>query len=180
MKSMTDNDALGALIAPDTLRIERILPGPADRVWSYLVEGEKRRKWLAGGEVDDRVGGQVELKFRHSDFTSDTPPERFADINKNGFTSQCRITEYDPPRLLAFTWPGDSESEVQFELFEEGSKVRLVLTHKRLVDAGQMLNVASGWHAHLEVLRNELAGEGEDRFWTRVVELQEIYRERLA
>lgn len=43
-----------------------------------------------------------------------------------------------------------------------------------------MLNVSSGWHAHLEVLRNALAGEGEDRFWTRVVELQEIYRERLA
>lgn len=112
MESMIDNDALGTLIAPDTVRIERILPGPVDRVWSYLVEGEKRRKWLAGGEMDDRVGGQVELKFRHSDFTADTPPERFADINKNGFTSQCRITEYDPPRLLAFTWPGDVDSEV--------------------------------------------------------------------
>jgi uncharacterized protein YndB with AHSA1/START domain len=28
--------------ATDTLRIERILPGPVERVWAYLTERDKR------------------------------------------------------------------------------------------------------------------------------------------
>lgn len=44
-------EAYGRLTAPDTLQIERLLPGPIERVWSYLTESEKRRKWLASGDM---------------------------------------------------------------------------------------------------------------------------------
>ena len=40
-------DAYGALSEPATLTIQRMLPGPIERVWSYLTESDLRRKWLA-------------------------------------------------------------------------------------------------------------------------------------
>ena len=32
----------GELLDENTVRFERLLPGPIERVWSYLTEGEKR------------------------------------------------------------------------------------------------------------------------------------------
>ena len=51
---------------PNTVRLERLLPGPIERVWAYLTEPEKRAKWFAGGPMEVRVGGRVEFKFRHA------------------------------------------------------------------------------------------------------------------
>ena len=35
--------------APDTIRLERLLDAPVATVWRYLVEGELRGQWFAGG-----------------------------------------------------------------------------------------------------------------------------------
>jgi len=35
------------LIKPSTIRFERLLPGPVERVWAYLTESKKRATWLA-------------------------------------------------------------------------------------------------------------------------------------
>ena len=65
-------------VAPRTVRLERILPGPIERVWDYLVDGEKRGEWLCSGEMEPRVGGKVELEFQHSDLSAEKAyPERF-------------------------------------------------------------------------------------------------------
>ena len=47
---MTDPAAPGAygvFIEPGTLKIERVLPGPIERVWAYLTDSDLRRQWLA-------------------------------------------------------------------------------------------------------------------------------------
>jgi uncharacterized protein YndB with AHSA1/START domain len=49
-------DAYGALIEPATLKIERLLPGPIERVWAYLTESELRRQWLAAGQMEMKSG----------------------------------------------------------------------------------------------------------------------------
>ena len=51
------------MIPPATVRLERLLPGPVERVWAYLTESKKRATWLAAGEFDLRVGGSIELHF---------------------------------------------------------------------------------------------------------------------
>lgn len=56
----------GELIAPDTVQFKRLLPGTIDLVWSYLVDGEKRRLWLAGGDTEVRAGGRVDLHFHNA------------------------------------------------------------------------------------------------------------------
>src|SRR5688572_29818333 len=41
-------------IAPDTVRMERLFPGPVERVWEFLVDPDKRALWLAGGPMELR------------------------------------------------------------------------------------------------------------------------------
>lgn len=37
----------GVVTEPGTVRFERVLPGPIERVWAYLTESEKRRSYSA-------------------------------------------------------------------------------------------------------------------------------------
>ena len=62
------------LVKPSTIRLERLLPGPVERVWAYLTESKKRATWLAAGEFDLRVGGKVELHFQNSKLSDDVAP----------------------------------------------------------------------------------------------------------
>ena len=177
--SRTD-DGQGVITEPHTVRIERMLPGPVERVWDYLTDPDKRRTWLAAGAMDLEPGGRVEHLFRHPELSSEPTPERYRDFDDSP-VMRGEVTECDPPRLLAYTWPGDSgASEVTFELFPEGGDVLLVLTHRRLRDADTMVSVASGWDAHLGILIDRLSGHEPRGFWTAHARLEAHYRKRLA
>jgi uncharacterized protein YndB with AHSA1/START domain len=168
----------GVATEAGTLRLERLLPGPIERVWAYLTEPEKRAKWLAGGAMDLRVGGRAELRFRHADLSAEkTPPERFKSMD-GGHTLDCRILACDPPRLLSYTW-GKEWGEVTFELTSRGKDVLLVVTHRRLEPNG-MASVAAGWHAHLGILSDRLEGREPGGFWTAYLRLEAEYEEQLA
>ena len=56
-----ENDQFGKFTQPGEVRIVRTLPGPIERVWDYLVDPEKRARWFAGGPMEPRQGGKVEL-----------------------------------------------------------------------------------------------------------------------
>ena len=95
-------DAYGVLTEPATLKIQRLLPGPVERIWAYLTESDMRRQWLASGEMEMKVGAPFELVWRNDELT-DPPgqrPEAFGEEHR----MQSRITELDPPRKLSFTW----------------------------------------------------------------------------
>ena len=51
MTGLANPDAYGVLTEPATLKIQRLLPGPIERVWAYLMESELRRQWLAAGAM---------------------------------------------------------------------------------------------------------------------------------
>ncbi len=42
-------------IAPDSIRLERMLDASRDIVWRYLTEADLRRQWFMGGS-DARAG----------------------------------------------------------------------------------------------------------------------------
>lgn len=90
--------AYGTLIEPATLKIERLLPGPIERVWDYLTNGELRRKWLASGAMALEVGAQFELVWRNNELTD--PPGKRPDGFGDEHRALCRILELDPPRKL--------------------------------------------------------------------------------
>ena len=173
-------DGQGMVPEPRTVRIERLLPGPAERIWDYLTLSEKRRLWLAAGEMEPWAGGELTLVFRHAELSNESAPEDRAGSGEIP-PMHGRVTEWDPPRTLAYTWPGDGgSSEVTFELFPEGADVLLVITHRRLADDATMVMVASGWDAHLGILIDRLNGDDPRGFWSNHFRLTKIYSERFA
>jgi uncharacterized protein YndB with AHSA1/START domain len=171
----------GVATAPGTLRLERLLPGPIERVWTYLTDSASRGEWLAAGEMELREGGRVDLTFHHADLSAEqTVPEQY---KAHAGDSRCngRILRCEPPRLLSFTWiEGQAEpSQVTFELTPRGDGVLLVLTHSRLPNRGEMVSIASGWHAHLGILADRLAPRAPRPFWSTLLQAEAEYERRL-
>ncbi len=170
-------------MAPEagTVRLERVLPGPIERVWAYLTESEKRGKWFASGPMELRAGGPLEFHFHNSDLTPhrEPTPERYKECE--GMVSNGRVTRCVPPHVLSFTWGEElgDESEVTFELADREGQVLLVLTHRRLRNRTEMLSVASGWHVHVGVLIDHLNGREPKPFWSTLEKLEAEYDKRL-
>lgn len=169
------NDQLGVAIAQRTVRIERLLPGPVERVWEYLTDPEKRGKWLAKGPMANHAGGPVELIFRHSELSTAATPEKY--LQYEGHKNAGTVIRCEPPTYLAMTWEeGAGEpSEVSFELRAVDGNTLLTLTHSRLADHGAMVSVSSGWHTHLSVLINVLDGVETTDFWGKLESLEAEY-----
>ncbi len=175
------NDEYGVVPEARTVRLERVLPGPIERVWAYLTESEKRGKWFASGPMELRPGGKLEFTFHNSKLTpqNEPTPERFKQYE--GMKSSGRVTRCEPPHLLSFTWgeeQGD-ESEVTFELSKRDNEVLMVLTHRRLPNRGEMVGVASGWHAHVGLLIDLLNGREPKPFWSTIERLEAEYDKRI-
>lgn len=168
-------DAYGQLTEPATLTMERLLPGPIERVWDYLTRSDLRRQWLAMGEMEPQVGGAVHLTWRNSEL-SDPPGERPEGFGEE-HSMDAAITVWDPPHRLAFTW--GNTGGVSFDLTAQGDQVRLVLVHSRIADRATRLNVSAGWHAHLDTLAMRLEGRAPTAFWDRWSALKTQYEQRL-
>ncbi len=168
-------DAYGEVIEPLTLRIQRLLPGPVDRVWAYLTESELRRQWLASGQMQMKAGSPFTFTWRNDEL-SDPPGQR-----PDGFAAEhsleSRILELEPSRKLTIAW---NQGEVSFELEPAGDKVLLTVTHRRAPDRGVLLNVSAGWHAHLDILATKLGGKPQTAsFWDGWKQLKAEYDKRL-
>jgi uncharacterized protein YndB with AHSA1/START domain len=152
------------LIKPSTVRFERLLPGPVERVWAYLTESNKRATWLAAGEFDLRVGGRIELHFDNDKLSADIP----RGTGRHDF--EGRITRLEPLRALGHTWIWNGKpSEVLYELTPagtDGKYVLLTIQHKLPEDGGMNLGVAGGWVVHTGILADQLNGVKPRPFWT--------------
>lgn len=175
MSEATSLAGYGVVTEPMTVRIERTLPGPIERVWAYLIESDLRRRWLAAGDMDLRIGGGVSLVWRNDELTPH--PETRPEGSQAEHRMESLITELDPPRLLAFGW--GTTSEVKFELTTEGHEVRLTVTHRGLPNRKELLSVSSGWHAHLDILDAVARDRVPAAFWDNVQRLRIDYDKRL-
>ena len=175
MTDLATPGAYGALTEPATLKLQRLLPGPIERIWAHLTESDLRRKWLASGHMEMKVGAPFELVWRNDELTnpSGQRPAGFGEEHR----MQSRITELDPPRKLVMAW-GDS-SEVSIELQPKGNQVLLTLIHRRLPDRGTMLMVGAGWHMHLDILVARASGHEPPPFWDGWSRLKQEYDRRL-
>lgn len=179
MSELAALDGHGVLSEPTTLRIERLLPGPIERVWAYLTDEGLRRRWLAAGEMVLEVGAPFELVWRNGELPGPAGerPEGMPEEHR----MQSRIVELDPPRRLAIAW--SRSGDVSFELEPRGKEVLLTVIHRRLPDRSTLLAVAAGWHAHLDLLAADAGarqgtGTGEP-FWDAWRRLQQDYDQRL-
>jgi uncharacterized protein YndB with AHSA1/START domain len=132
--------------------------------------------------MDLRVGGSVEHIFHNSELTEydDPPPEKYAQY-AGETTMVGHILAVDPPRLLAYTWAEEhhSKSEVRFELTPVDDKVRLVLTHTKLANRGEIIGVSGGWHVNLGILDARPSGREPEPFWKLFTKMEAEYEERI-
>ena len=163
------------LLEPGTVRLERLLPGPVERVWAYLTESKKRATWLAAGEFDLRVGGKGRLEFDNSKLPNDADlPKEYQERGKGQF--DCVITRLEPLRLLSHTWKWDSgDSEVTYELTPRGKDVLLTIVHRRLQPRGLVIGVMGGWDVHTGILADILNGVAPRPFWATHTKVEKEY-----
>jgi uncharacterized protein YndB with AHSA1/START domain len=158
---------LGKIIDESTVRFERVLPAPIERVWQYLTSSECLPEWLGEGSIDQRFGGKVKLKLDNEGVES----ERRID-NIEG-----TVTFIDPLRALAYSWGAagsDATTNVSMQLSTVGEQTSFVLTHSQL-PAEAMAEVMAGWHAILDILKARLAAVPAPKFNKRFKEVLQTY-----
>lgn len=163
------------LIEPGTVKLERVLPGPVERVWAYITESDKRAKWLCAGEFELRVGGKVRLEFDNNSLSTDKDaPPKYRGREKHRFEGV--VTRLEPMRVLAHTWTWDGAStEVTYELAPRGKDVLLRIVHRRLEGRDLTASVMGGWDVHTGILADVLSGAEPRPFWKTHSRLEAEY-----
>ncbi|MBC7897952.1 MAG: SRPBCC family protein [Cytophagaceae bacterium] len=122
-----------------TLRFERRIAHPIERVWCAITEPEGLAAWFPAAMHGERRAG-AELTFAF-------PDEQYP-------TRGGRMLTFDPPHTLEFDWNGDL---LRFELQPHGAGTSLVFTHT-FADVGKSARDASGWTWCLDALDAHLGG----------------------
>ena len=175
MNDATTLESFGVLVEPATLKLERLLPGPIERVWAYLTDSDLRKTWLAAGDMDMQDGLPFEFIWRNDEL-SDPPSQRLPGFPEEQRMTSC-IVACDPPRKLSFTWQGTGD--VSFDLAQKGDEVLLTVTHSRIPERSTMLMVGAGWHMHLDILTAITTGKSAPAFWPGWQRLRDQYDQRL-
>lgn len=165
-------------IAPDTIRLERVLDAPPEKVWRYLTEAELRNQWFMGG-TDATPGGEFDLLNDHDNLSDEDVPYPDDYAPYKGKTWSEKVLRFDPPRLLETTFQSGKNGTVTYELFPEGGKTRLMLTHSGIVSGTGAQDFGSGWNSHLTVLEEKLAGRSIRNFWALHMQSREAVRKAL-
>ncbi len=101
--------------------IERTFAAPVARVWKALTDvGEMKQWYFDLKEFKPEVGFEFEFTVEHKGMT---------------YHHLCKIIEVIPQKKLAYTWRykgHEGDSLVTLELFANGDKTRLRLTHEGL------------------------------------------------
>ena len=166
------------LIKPSTIRFERLLPGPIERVWAYLTESKKRATWLAAGEFDLRLGGKIELHFDNSCISDEAAPPGAMGAGKH--SAAGKITRLEPLRVLAHTWSWqDQVTEVTYELTPKGKDVLLTIHHRLPDEPGVKIAVGGGWAVHTGILADRLNGAKPRPFFSTHARLMKEFEAQL-
>src|SRR5678816_3857573 len=102
--------------------IERIYNAPIAAVWNAITDREQMKQWYF-----DLDAFTPEVGFEFQFYGEGSQCEKYKHL--------CKITEVVTRKKLAYSWRYEGyegNSMVTFELFDEGGKTRLKLTHEGL------------------------------------------------
>ena len=166
-------------VGPGTIRLERTLDAPVETVWRYLTEAELRKQWFMGG-TDARPDPEFELLNDHDNLSDDDVPYPADYAPYKGKSWHERVIRFEPPRLLETTFQGGENGRVTFELFPEGERSRLVITHSGITSPTGFQDFGGGWNSHMIVLQERLAGRGVKDFWALHAKSREAVNKALG
>ena len=144
----------------DAVVTEIEIAAPPERVFQALTDPAQLMLWWVATpkgalwEMDARLGG----KWRYELIV---PSEKIAVNGVRNVKLHGEITEFDPPRVLAYTWLGnwhehpERPSMARCELSATPAGTRVKVTHSGLANEPIVRkNYAGGWPGVLEKLRN--------------------------
>jgi uncharacterized protein YndB with AHSA1/START domain len=115
------------------LRIERRLDHSIERVWRAVTSPDELARW----------------------FVAEVPWTPAAGEEFEAGGERGRITAFDPPRVIAWTWHVE---HYRFELAPDGDGCVLAFTHVFNPEYGPDWQHAAGWEAYFDRLDAHLAG----------------------
>ncbi|XVQ86010.1 SRPBCC family protein [Microbispora siamensis] len=159
------NATLGMFDGRPSLRMERRLAHPPEKVWRAVTEPDRLGRWFPFTvvEMDLRVGGKITF-------------------DGGGVTMDAEITELDPPRLFAFLqhspreMPREGDNLLRFELLPEEGGCLLVFTQV-FHDRPAAASYASGWQVCLDAMEAVAGGRPAEWPEGNFAHLHEAYAE---
>jgi uncharacterized protein YndB with AHSA1/START domain len=127
-------------VVDQTIRIE----APQEAVFKLLSDKTQLARWQPIDFFEPRVGGKY--KFI-----------------KGEWIAVGEIVEFDPPRVVAYTWDWENKpigvrTVVKFELKRDGTGTLVRLTHTGFVDAEWADDHSKGWGYYLGRLKTVAEG----------------------
>jgi uncharacterized protein YndB with AHSA1/START domain len=102
--------------------VQRTFKAPIDQVWEAITSEKALKQWFF--DTLDSFRPEVGFEFQ------------FVGENKGiKYVHRCKVTEVIPGQKVAYTWryeKYEGNSLVTLQLFAEGNKTRLKLTHEGL------------------------------------------------
>jgi len=122
------------------------IDAPQEAVFALLTDKAQTARWQPMDFFEPRLGGKYQF-------------------TKGEWIAFGDIVEYDPPRVVAYTWdwknaPIGVRTVVKYELKKDGNGTLVRLTHTGFVDAERADGHAKGWEYYLGRLKT--AAEGGD------------------
>ncbi len=137
-------------ISTEPLVVELTFDAPISKVWAALTNVDEMKRWYFDlKEFKPQPGFEFACVVEHEG---------------NTYDHRCKVTEVIPQKKIAYTWRYHGhvgDSLVTFELFDEGDKTKLKLTHEGLetfpkLPAYARNNFEQGW--------TQLIGESLKKF----------------
>lgn len=134
----------------DEVITEIEIAAPPERVFQAITDPEQLMRWWIGDlcdpklwAIDPRLGG----RWRHETKKANTSVNGVTEFKMSG-----EIIEFDPPRLLAYTWLANWHNDtkratvVRWELTPTRLGTRLKVTHSGLAnEAVARKDYSGGW-----------------------------------
>ena len=156
-----------ATITPghDAIISEIEIAAPPERVFRTLTDSDQLMRWFTDAscsvkfwQMDARLGGKYSYATEKSNFVVNGVSE---------FKCHGEILEFDPPRLLVYTWianwhldPG-KKTIVRWELTPAASGTHVKVTHSGLAqDPEARKDYSGGWPGVVEKLQQFAETEG--------------------
>ena len=142
----------------DAIVAEIRISAPPERIFKALCDANELQRWFKSPDcpahhwkMDARVGGKYSYVTAKGSIVVNGISE---------FECHGEILEYDPPRVLAYTWIGNwhddpkSQTVVRWELTPQGSGTHVRVTHSGLSNLPvARKDYSGGWLGVVEQLK---------------------------
>ena len=147
----------------DSIISEIDIAAPPDRVFKALTDEAQLMRWFSGPEcpakswkMDARLGG----RYRYATVKGSLVVNNISEFECHG-----EIVEFDPPRVLAYTWFGNwhddlaARTVVRWELSPRSGGTRVKVTHSGLTNLPiARKDYSGGWPGVVEMLKKYVEG----------------------